>query len=94
MAHRKAGGSAKSLRDSNAQRLGVKKYGGEKIKAGQIILRQRGTKWHPGSGVRRGSDDTLFAMIDGVVKFYKRKTRKFTGNMKLTKYVSVVPDSK
>ncbi len=93
MAHRKAGGSAKNLRDSNSQRLGVKKFGGEKIKTGQIILRQRGTQWQPGNGVKRGKDDTLFAVRDGIVRFYRRKTRKFTGNLKLTKFVSVVEAS-
>lgn len=94
MAHRKAGGSARNLRDSNAQRLGVKKFGGEAVKTGQIILRQRGTKWHPAVGVRRGKDDTLYAAVDGVVKFYKRKAVKFTGSLKLTSYVSVVPAEK
>lgn len=90
MAHRKAGGSAKNLRDSQSQRLGVKLFGGEKVRPGMIILRQRGTKWHPGAGVRIGKDDTLFAEKAGFVKFYKRKARKFTGVLKLTRFVSVV----
>lgn len=69
MAHKKGAGSTKNGRDSNAQRLGVKKFGGEKVIAGNILVRQRGTKFHPGVGVARASDDTLFTLIDGVVKF-------------------------
>ena len=68
-AHKKGGGSTKNGRDSNAQRLGVKKFAGEKVKAGNIIIRQRGTKVHPGTNVGIGDDDTLFAKADGVVKF-------------------------
>ena len=68
-AHKKGGGSSKNGRDSNAQRLGVKKYAGERVKAGNIIVRQRGTKIHPGANVGIGDDDTLFATADGVVKF-------------------------
>ena len=68
-AHKKGGGSSKNGRDSNAQRLGVKKYSGEKVLAGNIIVRQRGTKVHPGTNVGIGDDDTLFAKVDGVVKF-------------------------
>ena len=68
-AHKKGGGSTKNGRDSNAQRLGVKKFGGEKVKAGNIIVRQRGTRVHPGVNVGIGDDDTLFAKADGVVKF-------------------------
>ena len=68
-AHHKGGGSVKNGRDSNAQRLGVKKFGGETVKAGNIIVRQRGTKVHPGANVGIGDDDTLFAKANGVVKF-------------------------
>ena len=68
-AHKKGGGSSKNGRDSNAQRLGVKKYDGEEVKAGNIIVRQRGTKIHPGTNVGIGDDDTLFAKADGKVKF-------------------------
>ncbi len=74
MAHKKGVGSSRNGRDSNSQRLGVKKFGGEKVRGGNIIVRQRGTKFHPGSNVGKGSDDTLFALIDGVVKF-ERKDR-------------------
>ncbi len=72
MAHKKSGGSAKNGRDSNSKRLGVKKYGGQQVIAGNIIVRQRGTKFHPGQGVGRGNDDTLFALVDGEVKFTVR----------------------
>jgi large subunit ribosomal protein L27 len=66
MAHKKGGGSTRNGRDSNAQRLGVKKFGGERVLAGNIIVRQRGTRIHPGENVGRGNDDTLFALVDGV----------------------------
>jgi large subunit ribosomal protein L27 len=69
MAHKKGGGSSRNNRDSNAQRLGVKRFGGEQVNAGSILIRQRGTKVHPGRNVGIGSDDTLFALADGVVKF-------------------------
>ena len=69
MAHKKGVGSSKNNRDSNAQRLGVKRFGGEKVNAGTIIVRQRGTRVHPGTNVMKGGDDTLFATIDGQVKF-------------------------
>lgn len=69
MAHKKGGGSSRNNRDSNAQRLGVKRYGGEFVTAGSIIVRQRGTKFHPGLNVGKGSDDTLFAKSDGYVQF-------------------------
>ena len=77
MAHKKGGGSTRNGRDSNAQRLGVKKFGGERVLAGNIIVRQRGTRIHPGANVGRGSDDTLFALVDGVVEFQRKdKSRK------------------
>ncbi len=69
MAHKKGGGSSRNGRDSNSQRLGVKKYGGERVRSGNIIVRQRGTHFHPGLNVDRGRDDTLFATADGFVKF-------------------------
>jgi len=69
MAHKKGMGSTRNGRDSHAQRLGVKKFGGEFVSAGNILIRQRGTKFHPGKNVLRGKDDTLFAIADGVVKF-------------------------
>ncbi len=77
MAHKKGVGSSRNGRDSNPQYLGVKRYAGEKVLAGTILVRQRGTKFHPGMNVGKGSDDTLFAKINGVVKFEKYdRTRK------------------
>ncbi len=77
MAHKKGVGSSKNGRDSEAQRLGVKKFGSEHVLAGNILVRQRGTKIHPGNNVGIGKDDTLFALIDGVVKFEPhRRNRK------------------
>ncbi len=73
MAHKKGQGSSRNGRDSNAQRLGVKKFGGEKVIAGNILVRQRGTKFHPGENVLKGGDDTLFAIADGTVKFETKK---------------------
>lgn len=72
MAHKKGTGSTRNGRDSNAQRLGVKRYGGEAVKAGNILVRQRGTKFHPGNNVGLGSDYTLFALVDGTVTFERR----------------------
>lgn len=76
MAHKKGQGSTRNGRDSNAQRLGVKKYGGEIVKAGSIIVRQRGTQFHPGVGVGVGNDWTIYAMIDGQVKFEGPEKRR------------------
>jgi large subunit ribosomal protein L27 len=77
MAHKKGVGSSRNGRDSNPQFLGVKRFGGEAVTAGSIIVRQRGTKFHPGKNVKRASDDSLFAMVDGVVKFeHKDKKRQ------------------
>ncbi len=83
MAHKKAGGSSRNGRDSESKRLGVKIYGGQAIKAGSIIIRQRGTRVHPGVGVGCGRDHTLFALNDGVVKFEKK-------GPKMRQFVSVV----
>lgn len=83
MAHKKGVGSTRNGRDSNPQYLGVKRFGGERVRAGNILVRQRGTKLHPGRNVGRGRDDTLFALIDGVVTF-ERKDRS-------RKQVSVYP---
>jgi large subunit ribosomal protein L27 len=83
MAHKKGGGSTRNGRDSNAQRLGVKKYGGERVLAGNIIVRQRGTKIHAGENVRRANDDTLFALVDGFVQFGRKDKKR--------KLVSVLP---
>jgi large subunit ribosomal protein L27 len=69
MAHKKGVGSTRNGRESNSQRLGVKRFGGEEVRAGGILVRQRGTRFHPGRNVKMGSDDTLFSVVDGVVKF-------------------------
>jgi len=84
MAHKKAGGSTRNGRDSNPSYLGVKRYGGQLVKAGNILVRQRGTKIHPGTHVGRGKDDTLFAKISGIVTFYIYGPHQ-------RKYVSIVP---
>ena len=77
MAHKKGGGSSRNGRDSHSKRLGVKEFAGQVIPAGSIIVRQRGTKIHPGDGVGRGGDDTLFAKIEGEVKFHSSGGRRF-----------------
>jgi len=76
MAHKKGASSSRNGRDSNAQRLGVKRFGGEHVGAGEIILRQRGTHFHPGDGVGRGGDDTLFALREGHVEFRTKRGRR------------------
>jgi large subunit ribosomal protein L27 len=76
MAHKKGQGSTQNNRDSAGRRLGVKKFGGERVRAGNIIIRQRGTKVHPGNGVGIGNDHTIYALIDGVVKFEKKDKKK------------------
>jgi large subunit ribosomal protein L27 len=76
MAHKKGASSSRNGRDSNAQRLGVKRFGGQLVGAGEIIVRQRGTHFHPGDGVGRGGDDTLFALVSGKVEFATRRGRR------------------
>ena len=91
MAHKKAGGSTSLGRDSQSQRLGVKMTDGQFAWPGCILVRQRGTKIHPGKNVKRGSDDTLYAVANGTVKFTTRKLPKFDGNLRRTKIVNVMP---
>jgi len=76
MAHKKGASSSRNGRDSNSQRLGVKRYGGQLVGAGEIIVRQRGTHFHPGDGVGRGGDDTLFALVPGTVEFGVQRGRR------------------
>lgn len=83
MAHKKAGGSSRNGRDSAGRRLGVKKFGGEQVIPGNIIVRQRGTKWHPGDNVGIGKDHTIFALVEGQVQFATKRGKRA--------YVSVVP---
>ena len=90
MSHKKAGGSTRLGRDSNAQRLGVKLHDGQTIKAGMIIVRQRGTRIHPGQNVGKGTDDTLFAKKAGKLKFTQRKRLRFDGSMKMAKFANVL----
>jgi large subunit ribosomal protein L27 len=90
MSHKKAGGSTRLGRDSNAQRLGLKLHDGQAVKTGMIIVRQRGTRFHPGKNVKKATDDTLFALASGKVKFTQHKRKRFDGNMKMAKFVSVV----
>ena len=90
MAHKKAGGSTSLGRDSHGQRLGIKLYAGERVRPGMIIVRQRGTKVRPGTNVAIGTDDTLFSMATGVVKFTEKKVRRFTGAFKKVKFANVV----
>ena len=89
MSTKKAGGSTRLGRDSIAKRLGVKLFGGQLAHSGNIIVRQRGTKFRPGAGVQMGKDNTLFAVIDGHVKFTSKIVKRFTGGLKKTKVVSV-----
>jgi large subunit ribosomal protein L27 len=83
MAHKKAGGSSRNGRDTAGRRLGIKKFGGEQVLAGNIIVRQRGTRWHAGNGVGLGTDHTIFALVDGTVSFKTRAMGKV--------FVSVTP---
>lgn len=77
MAHKKGVGSSRNGRDSNPQYLGIKKYGGEVVRAGNIIVRQNGTKWHPGTNVGLGTDYTIFALVDGVVRFEHKDKKRY-----------------
>jgi len=79
MAHKKGASSSRNGRDSNSQRLGVKRYGGQSVNAGEILVRQRGTHFHPGDGVGRGKDDTLFALVPGAVQFGVKRGRRVVG---------------
>ena len=89
MAHRKAGGSTRLGRDSISKRLGVKIFGGQVAQTGNVLVRQRGTKFHPGMNVRRGEDDTLYSIVEGIVRFQTRKVRNFTGKLVSRTFVNV-----
>jgi len=92
MAHKKAGGSTSLGRDSKAKRLGVKKFDGQPVKAGMVLVRQRGSKYRAGENVKKGSDDTLFAVSPGMVN--QKKVKRFDGNTKLVKFMNVRPVEK
>jgi large subunit ribosomal protein L27 len=94
MAHRKAGGSTQLGRDSISKRRGVKIFGSEKVATGNIIIRQTGTKFHPGKNVGRGADDTLYSLANGIVQFSKKKVKAFTGKIDKRRFVSVISDKK
>ena len=94
MAHKKAGGSTTLGRDSKSKRLGVKLQDGQYAKAGSIIIRQRGTKYHPGKNVKKGKDDTLFSTLPGFVKFSTKKIKKFNNQLKSSKMVNIIPEKK
>lgn len=89
MAHKKAAGSTRLGRDSQSKRLGVKRYGGQLVNAGEVLVRQRGTKYHPGTNVKRGGDDTLLSLVAGTVRFQKKLHRRFTGALLPVQFVSV-----
>lgn len=90
MAHTKSGGSTKLGRDSRAKRLGVKRQNGEQVLVGQILIRQRGTKYLPGKNVKRGGDDTLYAAKNGIVKFYTKTKTRFDGTKRKATVVEVI----
>ncbi len=90
MAHTKSGGSTKLGRDSAAKRLGVKLYDGQKANPGNVIIRQRGTKFYPGKNVKRGADDTLYALKAGLIKFKNKSKIRFDGSKKTIKVVDVL----
>jgi len=91
MAHTKAGGSTKLGRDSAAKRLGVKKFDHQTVNAGNVLIRQRGTKWYPGLNTKKGQDDTIYALKDGIVQFSIKKKKDFTGQTKKVLVINVVP---
>lgn len=91
MSHKKAAGSTKNLRDSKSKRLGVKAFGGQKVIAGSIIIRQRGTKYFPGENVGMGKDYTIFTKIDGVVNFTEKKQKKYDNRVFKNRFVNVLP---
>jgi len=92
MAHRKAGGSTQLGRDSISKRLGVKIFGNQKVATGNIIIRQRGTKFHPGVNVTKGGDDTLFALAGGYVSFSTKMVKSYTGKLVKRRFVSVIKE--
>ena len=94
MAHKKSAGSTSLGRDSRSQRLGIKLYAGEAARAGSIIVRQRGTKYRAGKNVKRGKDDTLFAIAAGLIRFTTKKIKTYDNQLKWVKYVNVEPATK
>ncbi len=91
MAHKKAAGSTRLGRDSESKRLGVKRFGGQVVNAGEVLIRQRGTKYHPGTNVKRAGDDTLISLVAGKVRFQKKQRRNFAGKLEPAQLVHVEP---
>lgn len=91
MAHKKAGGSTRNGRDSNAKRLGVKRFGGALVNAGEILIRQKGSKFRAGTGVEQGRDFTLFALQNGKVEFSEQAVKRFDGRTYKRKFVNIIP---
>lgn len=94
MSQKKAGGSTSLGRDSISKRLGVKRFGSQVVRAGEILVRQRGTKFHPGANVKRAGDDTLITLTDGIVEFTTKKVTNFTGKLVNRRFVNVLPQEK
>lgn len=90
MAHTKAAGSTRLGRESASKRLGIKLFDGQTVKVGFVLARQRGTKWVPGKNVSKGSDDTLYATSNGIVKFTEKKLKRFDGSRKIVKVINVI----
>ncbi|MCK4805580.1 MAG: 50S ribosomal protein L27 [Candidatus Pacebacteria bacterium] len=91
MAHTKSAGSTRLGRDSRSKRLGVKKFDGQIVKSGNVLIRQRGTKWHPGLNTKLGCDDTIYALTNGVIKFSSKRRKTFTGKTKRVSLINVIP---
>ena len=91
MAHVKSGGSTKLGRDSNPKRLGIKKFDGQVVEPGNVLIRQRGTKWHPGLNTGIGGDDTIYALANGIVKFSNKRKKTFTGKTKRISVINIIP---
>ncbi len=90
MAHVKSGGSTKLGRDSNSKRLGIKKSDGQTVQSGNVLIRQRGTKWHPGLNTKIGCDDTIYSLVNGTVKFSNKRKKTFTGKIKRVSLINVI----
>jgi len=93
MAHKQQAGSTSNNRDSKSKRLGVKVFGSERVDAGEILIRQRGTKFHAGKNTKRTADDTIISLVSGVLEFSKKKVTAFTGNLTNRTFVNVIPDT-
>jgi len=93
MAHVKSGGSTKLGRDSNSKRLGIKTSDGQTVQSGNVLIRQRGTKWHPGLNTKIGCDDTIYSLVNGIVKFSNKRKKTFTGKIKKVSLINVIPSA-